>query len=564
MRILTFFLIVLFILSLFSCQQSQSQENHEDTYLSNVEITSSLHFDHIGQITFMKDYVPIEAYSKENMIESFDISSLYKDDIDINIRAFMGNTLTNYLKEIAPELSINELVSQGNFQFSFYVDDLLIYKENLNHGAGSPLSKNRNTSLCVPLISSSKADSWGRFMWSRFMLKGGGRKALSNGDHHLRIEMRPYVETDKLLVGNLIAKGELHLKTFDSSIESNQETMAVQAIETYSEWEISSKPFVKGKIEELNKKIDQGYFKDVTSVVVLNNGKIQLEEYFNDNIRADIRDTRSVGKSVIGMLVGLAIDKGYLKNEKQTLGEFYELGDYKNYSEIKADISIKDLLTMTSSFAGSDMDQSSLGSEDNIQNSQNWMDYVLNLPIDNQRVKNKSWDYFTGGVMILGDILEKVTPDGIEAFAEKELFGPLNISNYKWFYTPQGLVYGGGGLQMSSLDLVKIGTLYQNEGKWRDRQIVSPSWIKQTMTPYIQLPEEAPGNYGYLLYSMDFTVEKEIFKVWYASGNGGNKIYIFKDLPIVIVITATAYNTLEGFVQPDQMVSDYILPAILN
>lgn len=555
-------LFSLVIISTFLGCQQEEVENPEDSYLEKVEITSDFHKEHLGKITFMKDFVAIEEYSNQDMIQSFNLP-VDLEGVDLTIRVFLGNTLTNYLKELAPELSISDLVSQGNYQFSFLVDEQLIYQENLHPGAGAAWTKNTFTTVCVPFISSKNQDSWGRFLWSKFMMRGGGQEALAEGSHLLRVEMRPYIETGKITVGDIIATGDLRISATESTINIDPAAIAIQEIENHSDWNLSDKQFDVDKFEMLNKKIVQKYYKDITSIVVLNEGKIQVEEYFNGYDRSSLHDTRSVGKSITGMLVGLAIDADYIKNEDQTLGHFYTLKDFKNYSQEKANITIKDLLTMTSSMDGSDMDQSSKGSEDNIHASDDWMNYTLNLANNPERTTTKSWDYFTGGIMILGDIIDKNTPQGIESFAQTALFTPLNITHYKWYHTPQGLAYGGGGLQLSSLDLAKFGQLYQNNGEWKGTQIIAKSWVEQSMHPHIELPAMGKGHYGYLLYSTRFSVAGQEHEVWYAAGNGGNNIYIFKDLPIVIVITATAYNTIGGQVQGGKIVENYILPAVL-
>ena len=550
--------LILFLLS--SCQNAEPEESPEASYLKEVIIDSKLHLDHMGQITFMKDYVSLSDYGEKDMISSFDLPLNNQDQADLNIRVFLSNTLTNYLLELAPDRSISDLVHNGNYQFTFIVDDKKVYTENLNFGAGLPYSKNRYTSLCVPLMSSDKIDSWGRFLWARFINRGGGQEALTLGNHNLKIEIRPYVEFEDVVVGDIIAEGKLFLNVIDSSKPISADKIAIQAIQRSEDWGISTEPIQKELIKVLNEKIYKNQFKDMTSIIVTKGNELILEEYFNGSDRETLQDTRSVGKSITSTILGIAIKEGHIKNEDMALKQFYDFNKYDNPSETKATTTLKELLTMTSSFDGSDEKSGSKGSEDAIQMSKNWMDYALNLPTLKSNAPD--WTYFTGGTMILGDVINKSVPNGIEEFAQEKLFDPLNIKSSKWFHTPQGLPYGGGGLQLTSLDLAKIGSLYVNDGKWNNQQIIHEDWIKESLSNHVALPKDREGTYGYLWYNSSLRIDGNEIAYSYAAGNGGNVIYLFDDIDLVIVITARAYNTMEGAVQHKKMIEQYILPAV--
>lgn len=177
----------------------------------------------------------------------------------------------------------------------------------------------------------------------------------------------------------------------------------------------------------------------------------------------------------------------------------------------------------------------------------------------------KHWQYFTAGPVLLGDIIHKRVPDGLETYANKKLFTPLGIENYQWQYTPQNVANTAGGLQLKALDLAKYGQLYKNSGLWEGKQIIPQKWVQASLSKQAKRAEQnADGHYGYLFWHDTLTLGSHTYEVAYATGNGGNKIFIFKDIPFVIVITATAYNTVYAHRQVAQMMSDYILPAILN
>jgi CubicO group peptidase (beta-lactamase class C family) len=520
--------------------------------------TSPLHKVNVGRITLMNGNIPIEQYKETDFLKIFELKPI----TDLNIRVFMSNSVTNYLHVLSPQLSPEELIIKGNYQFSFFVDGNFIYKENLHHGAG--LKKHTTTTFRVPLTTSKGEDWWGVYMMERFMLNGG-EKVLNNGVHNFKIEMRSYLQVDEnspVKVGNLIAEGELQLKIKIPKITAKQ--IAIQPIKPNSGWAISNSLFDKKKVAELNKSIAQKSFKAITSIVVIKENKLLLEEYFNEANRNTLHDTRSVGKSFTSALMGIAIKEGYIKNEHETLHSFYNLKEFSNYTTKKDSVKLKDLLTMSSAFDGSDQNDDSPGNEENMYPTANWVKFALDLPIDSTKSNGGQWDYFTAGVVLLGDILHKSVPDGLEKYADKKLFQPLGIKNYQWQYTPQKVANTAGGLKMSSLDYAKIGQLYKNRGQWNGKQILPEKWVDETLTKHLVIPERQNEFYGYLFWNKTYVINGKSYETFYCAGNGGSKIFIFKDLPLTIVITAKAYNRPYGHSQVDKMMEDYILPALVK
>lgn len=526
-----------------------------DDIVQNEGITSPLHQANIGKITFMGKPIPPADYKEADFLTTFEL----KENSDFNIRVFMGNSLTNYLHKLAPDLSADELTKTGNYQFTFFVDGVLIYKENLHPGAGGAESKNTRTVFRVPLISPTNEDSWGRFMWSRFMMSGG-EEALTSGKHILKIEIRSYLNTAPVKTGELIAQGQLEITVTKPKIDEKK--IEIQKIKPNSGWQISNDNYDKEKIKALNLKIAENSFKEITGIVVIKDGKLLIEEYFNLAERNTLHNTRSVGKTFASAIMGIALKDGYLKSVNQTLGEFYSLKDYENYSPKKESVTLRQLLTMSSGFEGFDFDEKSIGNEENMYPKGNWVRWTLNLPMA-ERKPGEKWAYFTAGVVVLGDILHKRVPGGLDKYADEKLFKPLGIKNYKWQYTPQNVANTAGGLQMSTLDFAKFGQLYKNNGKWKAKQIIPERWVKESLSKHFLLPENG-ANYGYLWWNKTYKVNEKDFEVYFCSGNGGNKIFIFKDVPLVVVVTATAYGKPYMHSQVDKIIEKYIIPAIVK
>ncbi|WP_029294665.1 serine hydrolase domain-containing protein [Chryseobacterium hispalense] len=518
------------------------------------KIENSVQKNHLNKIVFLDKVIALENIKENDFLKTM----ILQEDKNFDIRIFMDNSLVNYLHQLDSSLTVDELLKKGNYQFNFIVDGKLIYTENLNTGAGTSESKKIKTSFRIPFFSTTNEDSWGRYLWMRFYLANGGIDALEPGNHVLKIEIKPYLKTSTLKVGNVIATGDIELIVPPKNVSEDQ--IAIQKITPKSGWKVSEEKFNHEKIRALNKKVAENRFRDITGIVVIKNEKLLLEEYFNGYKRDSLNDTRSVGKSFSSALMGIAIKDGYIKNENQSLKEFYDLKKFNNHSIKKDSITIKSLLTMSSGFDGNDQDEESPGNEENMYPTDNWVKFVLDLPMSENKI-GETWNYFTAGVVLTGDILDRSVPNGLENYAQKKLFQPLGITNYKWQFTPQQKPSLAGGLKMNALDFAKFGQLYKNNGIWNGKRILDKSWIKKSFTNYFSDKKDFEG-YGYLFWRKVYKVGDKSFEAYLSNGNGGNKIIIFTELPVVMVITAKAYNKPYAHSQVDKMVQEYLLPAV--
>jgi len=528
------------------------------------QINESANTDNARSERYKKYQKRIVFTEKEEGANQTDFLGKYvltnKSNLFMNV--FLDKPLTAYLSELAPSLSLDSLVKIGNYQFTFYVDERQIYRTNLLPGAPAPSQQQQETNWSRPLIDNQhEGGLWTQSAWNRFMYNGGD-DALTDGKHILKIEIRPYVQTEELKEGDIIASGSLKISV-NRKVTVNVRGVSLSPVKPYEGFALSSEDFDRQKIKELKAHIEADVFKHVKSLVIVKNGCLIVEEYFNGAGRDSLHDVRSVGKSFASTLAGMAIDEGYLKSENETLTDFYDLRSYRNYSSAKCRVTLKQLLTMSSEFDGDDDDGRSVGNEENMYPTENWVKFALDLPMDTVKYSGQ-WHYFTTGVVLLGDILNQVVPEGLEKYADSKLFKPLGITNYRWEYTPQRVVNTAGGIRMRALDLAKYGQLYQNKGKWKGKKILPEEWIRETFTKHQTITGRKGEYYGYLFWNKVYQYDGKNYEAFYCSGNGGNKIFIFKDLPIVIVITATAYGTAYAHQQADKMMEQFILPAVVG
>jgi CubicO group peptidase (beta-lactamase class C family) len=486
--------------------------------------------------------MPLSTYTLTN------ISNLF-------ITAHFDNSLTNYLHRLAPSQPIDSLRKKGNFRFSLLVDGKPVYSSDLLPGAPPDRIRDSALILRVPLIDNSKDYSlWSEYFWNRF-LRNGGDSILTEGAHTLRMEIRPYLQLEQLVTGELMASGEIQIQVLRRPV-INPDTIHLSKVTPYPGFPVSDESFDTRKIRELKGQIGAGIFKRIRGIVVIKNGRILIEEYFNGASRSSLHNPRSVGKSFASTAMGIAIQEGHIAGVKEPLRNFYTV------EEAKGNITIEQLLTMSSPFDGNDSDSESPGNEEKMYPEKNWVNFALAVPLKPTQPPG-GWRYFTAGVVLLGDILDRRVPGKLKEYADKKLFEPLGIRNYQWQYTPQDVPNTAGGIQLCALDFAKYGQLYKNDGLWNGKRILPAAWVQQSFTRHKKIPGRTEEYYGYLFWNKSFPAGDKSYEAYYCAGNGGNYILVFKDQPLVIVITASAYGQPYAHPQVAKMLSEYILPAVI-
>jgi CubicO group peptidase (beta-lactamase class C family) len=326
----------------------------------------------------------------------------------------------------------------------------------------------------------------------------------------------------------------------------------------------------EGKLAAMEAAIRADEFKKIGSVLIARHGKLAYERYF-DGDAATLRDTRSATKSITSTLVGIAIRDRRLKSvETRVLSVLPErAAKMQNHDARKLRITVEDFLTMSSPLECDDWNDASRGNEERMYLVEDWAQFILDLPIrgrmhlGEQAPKppyGRDFSYCTGGVFTLSEVLGKVTGIRADRYAQQKLFGPMGIANVQWVYSPMNVPQTGGGLRLTTRDLLKIPQLYLNSGKWDGNAILDPSWIQASVSPHARI--DAETEYGYLWWLKSFKSAGSSYPAFYMNGNGGNKILGFPSLDLTVAITSTNYNTRGMHEQTDKLLSDFILAAI--
>jgi CubicO group peptidase (beta-lactamase class C family) len=275
------------------------------------------------------------------------------------------------------------------------------------------------------------------------------------------------------------------------------------------------------------KNIDD-YEYPANSVLVVNQGTIVREKYYNDFTYRTEFNTYSVTKSFTSTLIGIAIDQGIIGSVNDPIVSYFPNTTFDNDSPEKQRVTIKHVLTMTSGF--------DYGVDPTLAPPVKGSValHVLNSPVS--REPGTSWVYDSQAPSILNRIIEIQSNTSLMEFANETLFQPLGIQDPRWGTDDSGLTYGGFGLYLTSREMAKFGQLFLQEGIWEGEQLVSKGWVQESTSEH--MPENLdfvysvrpPSDYGYLWWVHD--------GFYIASGLHGQRIIVNPENDYVLVFTS--------------------------
>jgi CubicO group peptidase (beta-lactamase class C family) len=337
---------------------------------------------------------------------------------------------------------------------------------------------------------------------------------------------------------------------------------------------ISNSNIDSTKIIELTKLILKDTFPNIHSLLIAEDNKLIYENYFSGKdenwgsglgyAKHDtniLHDTRSISKSIIAACIDIAIQQQKIKSIDDPV--FNYLTDYQEYKTTQNEkIKIRQLLTMSSNIEWDEdvPHGTSANDETQMERSSNPVKYVLSRPM--KKISESVWKYNSGGVQVLAEIIKSVSGDNVDKFAEKYLFEPLGIKNYEWTKSHRKFPAAASGLRLTSRDLLKFGLLYLNKGQWNGKQVITENWVTETLKTQVYRDKNSTTKgYSFLFWTETDTVKNKSFELIIARGNGGQRIFINKELNLIVVVTAGNYNK-RGIVNDGQLALDkYILPA---
>lgn len=267
----------------------------------------------------------------------------------------------------------------------------------------------------------------------------------------------------------------------------------------------------------------------IHSMLISQAGELLLERYFNGIGAQDIANVKSVSKSVISALVGIAIDQGHIEGVAESIGQYFDSNLFTGSSAAKAAITIEDLLTMR---AG--LETTSNRNYGEWVLSSNWIDFALRQPMT--AAPGTRMQYSTGNTHLLSAILTQATGSSTLEFARSNLSQPLGFHLAPWPRDPQGLYFGGNDMELTPRQMLAFGELYRNRGRVEGRQVLPAEWIRDSLRPRAKSPRGDGRYYGYGWWIRDMAG----FMSPYAWGYGGQFIVIVPELELVVVTTSSS------------------------
>ena len=326
--------------------------------------------------------------------------------------------------------------------------------------------------------------------------------------------------------------------------------------------------------EKIREVIEKKY-SNTLGVVVYKSGEIILEEYFSGADRNESVHTFSMVKSIVAVLVGVAVDKGFIKGVDQKVLDFFPEYKLKRNQEQLREVTIENFLTMTVPYKFKSEPWTK------VCTNQDWGGKVLEM-IGGKEQIGERFHYSTLGIQVLSNVMTIATGMSLKDFAQKYLFEPLGIAevpnanvvdrasqeafykarnNRGWVKDPSGFYTTGWGLSLTTDEFAKIGVMVLNKGMYNGQRILSEEFIEKMLT-------EREDGYGYLwwIYPKNKTIKiirKEYntgkYDSFCANGVGGSLMAVVPELDTVICMTCSlVYNPKARM----ELINEYIIPYI--
>ena len=324
------------------------------------------------------------------------------------------------------------------------------------------------------------------------------------------------------------------------------------------EWQVSN-PAAEGLDQH---KIDSAYIQAeklgfVDALLIIRNGKLVAEKYYNGYNSDKEHQIWSCTKSFMSVLVGIAVDNGLIESTGKKIMDYFPEYVYPGMDSRFYDITIKNLLRMS---MGIDKEENNLIP---VVQTNDWIYQTFRLPLLSD--PGQKFRYNSLETHLLSAIITKVSGKSARKFANENLTGPMGIEIVDWKTDPKGYNTGGYDIYMKPRDMAVLGYMYLNGGRINNTQIVSQEWIDASLTRSwinngIKWGPLTDYNYGYLWWLGKING----YNMFMAMGMGGQYIINFPDLDLIVVTTTNKDITWDNDqeIPTLEIVSDFILKAL--
>jgi len=257
--------------------------------------------------------------------------------------------------------------------------------------------------------------------------------------------------------------------------------------------------------------------------------------------RGELHTLQSVTKTITSIIIGAAVARGEFPSLDAPVLSFFEAGSVQNVDERKQRMTIRHLLTMTD---GLNWDEArpygdTLNTAIQLEASYDWIGFTINRPMMSE--PGTRWAYNSGASQLLAHIFRRATGVDIEEYASRHVFGPIGIRDWYWKRTPAGVIDTEGGLYLAADDLARLWYLFLRRGNWNGRQIVTDEWVRQSVTPAMNLNAGTQYGFKWWLYPNPQDTTR---RIWGGSGFGGQAPLAVPEDDVILVVNQ--WNILPG------------------
>lgn len=267
---------------------------------------------------------------------------------------------------------------------------------------------------------------------------------------------------------------------------------------------------------------------NVQSVVIIRDDALVAERYYHGYARHIAGNIKSVSKSVLSALFGIAIDQGVLGGLQDTVASHLP-GYFQDLSAEKQAIDLEDIMTMRGGLAWNE----NAGSVGGLITSSDYVDFVVSQPLVS--APGATYNYSTGLTHLGSALLTEAAGESTRAFARTNLFEPLGISAPRWGLGSEGNFVGGAEMWLRPRDIARFGQLFLHGGHMNGQQVVSQAWVDASADPYV--PEAGGRLYGLWWRERPWT-NYESADSYFGWGYGGQFLFLFPSKDLIVVVTS--------------------------
>ncbi|RKG72110.1 class A beta-lactamase-related serine hydrolase [Corallococcus exercitus] len=311
--------------------------------------------------------------------------------------------------------------------------------------------------------------------------------------------------------------------------------------------------------DALEHDVSEGTVEVPDAVLVARGGQLLYERYWNGFTREEAHDLRSATKSVTSLLVGMAHERGLLPDlDAPVLPLLPHLAPVRNPDPRKERITVRHLLQMRSGLSCDDWDPKSPGNEERMYDTDDWVRFIVDVPMRDE--PGTVTRYCTGGVVLLGAVLEHVSGRSVADLSREWLFAPMQVQDVTWQRAGKQGTDTGGHLRLRPRDFLKVGQLML-DGVWQGERLTSEAWVAESGKALGPLGD---AGYGLLWWTARFVINGTPVEVFFARGNGGQYVFVAPSLDLTAAFTGSHYNDEAGSALPLVLFGQYVLPAALG